>query len=103
MLYVALGRNVGDVPMSTQAWEQFRLDVIHEIFEGGLYVEPDTVAFGESRYGAMKEDTCVLVWFDTTQDLSGDTKCFLEEVAKRYGQECIAYTVADTRYIMGAG
>jgi hypothetical protein len=101
MLYVALGRNVGDVPMSTQSWEQFRLDVVNEIFYGDTFTEPDTIAFGESRYGAMKEDTCVLVWFDRGQALSVKTREALTKVALHYGQECIAYSVSDTQYVMG--
>lgn len=103
MLYVALGRNVGDVPMSTQAWEQFRLDVCTLIFDFETFTDPDTVAFGESRYGAMKEDTCVLVWFDRGQQLSSETLFNLTKVAVRYGQECIAYSVSDTQYVRGVG
>jgi hypothetical protein len=101
MLYVALGRNVGDVPMSTQAWEQFRLDVCDVIFDHETFTDPDTVAYGESRYGAMKEDTCVLVWFDRGQKPSEETRMMLSKVAVRYGQECIAYSVSDTQYVQG--
>lgn len=101
MLYVALGRNVDDVPMSTQAWEQFSLDVVNEIFYGDTFTEPDTIADGSSRWGLMKEDTRVLVWFDRGQDLSVKTREALTKVALHYGQEAIAYTVSDTRWIAG--
>lgn len=101
MLYVALGRNVDDVPMSTQAWEQFRVDVCDAIFEYETFTDPDTVAYGESRYGLMREETCVLVWFDRGQNLSVVTRQHLREIAVKYGQECIAYSVSDTQYVMG--
>lgn len=103
MLYVALGRNVGDVPMSTVDWEQFRIHVIDEIFHLETHTDPDTVAYGESRYGAMKEDTCVLVWFDFTEQLGKETLLALSKVAVHYGQECIAYSVSDTQYVQGVG
>lgn len=103
MLYVALGRNVGDVPMSDNDWDAFRLDVANEIYYNETHTDPDTVAFGGSRYGSMIEDTCVLVWFDFTEQFSVETRDALTKVAVRYGQECIAYSVSETQYVQGVG
>ncbi|NBR25671.1 MAG: hypothetical protein EBU08_18195 [Micrococcales bacterium] len=103
MLYVALGRNVGDVPMSDDEWEKFRIAVCNVIFDLETHTDPDTVAFGKSRYGAMEEETCVLVWFDRGQALRKETLLALNPVAIRYGQECIAYSVSDTQYVEGIG
>jgi hypothetical protein len=101
MLYVSLGRNVHGVPMSDNDWEWFRHHVVHRIMSGEWVAEPDTVAYGKSNWVGESEETCVLVWFDKRSRLGGDTVRELEGVAKLYGQEAIAWSVAVTDFVVG--
>jgi hypothetical protein len=99
MLYVSIGRNVGQTPMGDDRWEEFRLDVRHAI--GKQLGAPDTVAFGESHYGGDPEQTCVMVWFDLIGTLDGSVLDDLAILAGHYGQESIAWSVAETNFIVG--
>lgn len=101
MLYVALGRNVGDVPMSNDDWTNFVGTVSNVVQNCELLPSPDTVAYGNSNFNGDDEETCVLVWFDKNSKLLGDTIGALTEVAEIYGQEAIAYTVAPTEFTGG--
>lgn len=100
MLYVSIGRNVGEVPMSDDKWAEFQNEVA-DCIEREVYVSPDTIAHGNSRYGSMREETCVMVWFDVNSHLFDVTLMELEEVAVKYGQECIAWSVSMTEFIDG--
>lgn len=99
MLYLAIGRNVEDTPMSLQDWVSFRTDVQTVMFDCERQVDADTKALGESNFGGMPEETFVLVWFDINQDLSEVTKRELSKVARKYGQESIAYSVSVTNFV----
>ena len=99
MLYVALGRNVGSEPMSEPTWRQFIVGVSNTIQYCEDLELPDTKALGTSNYAGMSEETCVLVWFDKVSTLSEQCLIALERIAVEYGQEAIAWTVADTKFI----
>lgn len=101
MLYVSIGRNVGDVPMGDSDWHNFVDTVTNVVVNCERVSAPDTKAFGESNWAGMREETCVLVWFDKNSELRGDTIGHLTEVARMYGQEAIAYTVAPTSFVEG--
>lgn len=101
MLYVAIGRNVGDVPMDNITWSTFRELVEECVIVGENLFPADTLAFGESRYGDMSEETAVLVWFDKMSTLKSETVEALTYYAKEYGQECIAWSVAPTNFTGG--
>ena len=53
MLYIAIGRNVGDEPMYDVLFEKFRRQVADTIEECEYVGQPDTVARGNSRFGDM--------------------------------------------------
>lgn len=101
MLYVAIGRNVGDVPMEQDKWIQFAESVENIIIMGENLTYADTWATGESRYGEMPEETGVFVWFDKNSYLSSDTVEALGEIAREFGQESIAYSVSVSNFIEG--
>lgn len=101
MLYVALGRNIGDIPMADNYWANFVETVTNVIQNCELLPKPDTVAYGESNFNGDGEETCVLVWFDKNSNLLGDTIGALTQVAEIYEQESIAYTVAVTEFTGG--
>ena len=84
MLYVAIGRNVGDSPMGKVAWSSFRDDVVDAVGCGF----PDTIAYGQSSWDGETEETCVLVWFYAT--LSVNVAENLDVVRAKYGQDAIA-------------
>jgi hypothetical protein len=99
VLYVALGRNVGDEPMDDGRWEEFRLDTSHAIAK--QLGAPDTVAFGKSHYGGYPEETCVMVWFDLIGGLDDSVLKDLGILAGHYGQESIAWSVSVTEFVEG--
>jgi hypothetical protein len=101
MLYVALGRNIGDTPMELDEWVSFRDEVVELLALSEGLSDPDTVALGESHYGGDPEETWVLVWFDKLSPLSRDTEGRLSYIAVRYGQESIAWSVAETMFVEG--
>jgi hypothetical protein len=101
MLYVALGRNVGDKPMATAVWNNFVANVTQDIEECEGLAMPDTVAYGKSRYGSMLEETCVLVWFDKNSSLRLLTEQVLSTTAIEFGQESIAWSVSVTEFVEG--
>ena len=100
MLYVALGRNVGDVPMSFDDFYRFESAVVGVVADCQNVGEPDTVARGVSRFGDMREETCVLVWFDLNV-LGAHTERALGDVARKFGQESIAYSLSKTFFTDG--
>ena len=100
MLYVALGRNVGDKPMDDVTWAMFVADVAETVRLSERVGQPDTRAFGTSRFGDMEEETCVLVWFDKNTIHQG-TEDALGGLAKFYGQESIAYSLSETFFVQG--
>jgi hypothetical protein len=100
MLYVALGRNVGDKPMELYKWEEFQKRVVNAIYTE-TFVDPDTVAYGNSRYGSMREETCVMVWFDVNAKLCALTLAYLKLIAQEFGQEAIAWSVSVTEFVEG--
>ena len=102
MLYVAIGRNIGEVPMSDFMWQKFQDLVVHAITDNE-WVALDTRTLGQSHYGDMSEDTAVFVWFDKNSDLGQDTKNELGEIARQFEQESIAYSVSVTNFIEGVG
>lgn len=101
MLYVSIGRNVGDKPMATAVWNNFVANVTQDIEECEGVGMPDTVAYGKSRFGLMYEETCVLVWFDKNSPLRKDTLGVLEATAIEFGQEAIAWSVSVTEFVEG--
>lgn len=103
MLYVALGRNRGDVSnmrLSDVDWALFVSDVVETVRLSERVGLPDTTAFGESSFGGVPEETCVLVWFDVNT-FSGALDEALGVVAKHYGQKSIAYSVSETFFAQG--
>lgn len=100
MLYVSIGRNVGEAPMPSDKWESFQTEVIEAIYDD-TFTEPDTIAYGNSRYGSMREETCVMVWFDVCTGLGNQALTDLGLIAVEYGQECIAWSVSETQFVEG--
>lgn len=98
MLYIAIGRNAGKFPMTTEDWGNFQYQVRGAI--SSSYGSPDTVAHGVSSYEDMPEDTCVFVWFDVN-DLSAHLEIRLGAIAKYFGQDSIAWSVSETRFTSG--
>lgn len=101
MLYVSIGRNVGEVPMDDDTWRNFRISVEECIMDNERAVVADTYAPGTSRWGDMNEECLVLVWFDIAQKLSDKTQALLAEIATEFKQEAIAWAVVDTQFIEG--
>jgi hypothetical protein len=101
MLYVSIGRNVGEVPMDDDMWRNFRISVEECIMDNERAVVADTYAPGTSRWGDMNEECLVLVWFDIAQQLSDKTQQLLAEIATEFKQEAIAWAVVDTQFIEG--
>lgn len=101
MLYVSVGRNVGDVPMGDSDWHNFVDTVSNVVVNYERVSNPDTKAFGVSNWGGVSEETCVMVWFDICSELRGETIGELTEVARMYGQEAIAWSVSETNFTEG--
>lgn len=100
MLYVALGRNVGDAPMDDVTWSMFVADVVETVRLSERVGQPDTRAFGTSSFEGVEEETCVLVWFDKNTIHQG-TEDALGGMAKFYGQKSIAYSLSKTFFTEG--
>lgn len=100
MLYVSIGRNVGDVPMDDETWQEFQDLVIHAV-SNWEWVGVDTRAVGQSRFGNMSEETAVFIWFDKNSPLSSQCLSELGDIARRFGQESIAWSVAPTQFAEG--
>lgn len=92
MLYVAIGRNIGDKPMHLDKWREFQDDTIRAVG-----YPPDTIAHGGSFWKTQSEDTCVLVWFGL-EDIPKHAEWRLREVAADYGQDAIAWSVSETQF-----
>jgi hypothetical protein len=102
MLYIAIGRNVGESPMPEDRWVMFRESVEDIVLMGEGLKYPDTRAVGESNFEGMPEETAVFVWFDKSDDLREITVQALGELSRKFGQESIAWTVAgETRFTEG--
>jgi hypothetical protein len=99
-LYVSLGRNVGEVPMSDEDWSDFQNAILLAVYEDS-FVDPDTKAYGVSRYGAMREETAVFVWFDILDGLGNQALEDFRAIANAYEQECIAWSVSVTEFVEG--
>lgn len=95
MLYVAIGQNIGDKPMSGSRWFEFQSEVANAV--GDYFGEPDTIATGNSNFEGAKEWTCVMVWFavESVRDILVDR---LSVIATKYGQESIVWSVAETQF-----
>lgn len=102
MLYVSIGRNVGEVPMDDDTWRNFRISVEECIMDNERAVVADTYAPGHSRWGDTNEECLVLVWFDISQELSVKTQELLSAIAVEFKQEAIAWAVTETKFIGGA-
>lgn len=97
-IVVSAGRNVGDEPMSAERWAAFRLSICalfpHRIFTG--------TGIGEYE-GAREESFTVVAPFtpgDWAMSASPElyvryVRAHLANLAKEYGQECIALTIAE--------
>jgi hypothetical protein len=101
MLYVSLGRNVGDVPMADDVWRDFRMMVEETIMDNETMVVADTYAPGTSNWNGDAEDTLVLVWFEKMSPLRQVTVKKLETIAKEFKQEAIAWAVAEPKFVKG--
>jgi hypothetical protein len=100
MLYVSIGRNVNGTPMSRGEWLTFQAQVL-EVFRDSGFGLHDTLAEGVSRWGNESEGTAVFVWFHHNEPLSRLVQRALAEVAKSFGQEAIAWSVAGTNFVKG--
>jgi hypothetical protein len=101
MLYISLGRNVGDEPMADDVWRDFRIAVEETIMDNETLVTADTYAPGTSNWNGDAEDTLVLVWFDKMSPLRQVTVKQLESIAKEFKQEAIAWAVAEPKFVKG--
>ena len=101
MLYVSVGRDVDGTPMSYEDWCNFRMRVEECVMDNEKLVTADTYATGGSRWGETSEECMVLVWFDFDSALLRQTEEELAEIAKAYGQEAIAWAVAETQFVVG--
>ena len=113
-VYVTIGRNVGDEPMSDDQWEAFRLST-YQVVEN-LAGDVVTSAEGIGRYEGQTEATYVVVadgsriadtadlgrvgdgwWEARTRDLYAA----LGALGAQYGQESIAVTIAEPEFVVG--
>lgn len=92
MLYIAIGRNIGDKPMHSDKWREFQDDTIRAVG-----YPPDTIAHGGSFWKADAEETCVLVWFGI-DELSEKREWNLKYAASLYDQDAIAWSVSKTQF-----
>lgn len=88
---VSIGRNVGDEPMSNERWIDFKLSVC------SLFPQRIFTGTGIGEYEGTKEESFSViapapteVWF-----LRG----VLRALAREYGQECIALSIAEPEMI----
>lgn len=103
MLQIAIGRNVptklfGDIPMSDENWLLFQQAVEEIVMVCTLKGVADTKANGVSNWQGVSEDTCIFVWFDL-DSLPSVVYEELSDIAKQYGQDAIAVTFGETKFI----
>jgi hypothetical protein len=101
VLYISFGRNVGQYPMSDRQWGKFQVAVRDLVRDGVRAIEPDTVTFGTANWGGIEEgieeENCVMVWFDINAGLTQSAQNRLSEIADDFGQEAIAWCVAQSQ------
>lgn len=90
---VCIGRNVGEIPMSTPRWLAFVADLNVMIETNQLVVINRCHGYG--YWGDLSEDTYVVTLDATEADLVEG----LAELAHRYEQEAIALLVGETQFI----
>jgi len=93
IVYVAIGRNVGDQPMIDLAWQYFQ-DTTRRALVEVLGVEP-LVYFGEGEWEGVKEESAVFAVF-TARGISLNARTLIrrrmERLADLYRQDAIAVT-----------
>jgi hypothetical protein len=85
---VSIGRNRGDRPMPRDEWSAFRLDVL------SLFPERIFVGTGIGEYDGAKEESMTIIAPWSTSYDAAYLRAVLKSYAQKYGQECIAVTIA---------
>lgn len=93
---VSVGRNVGNVPMSDQAWQDFRAEVRRALSMGTIHVD-DARSIGE--WLGVSEESSTFVADDFTPGAAEMVTDALAIIGGRYGQDAVAVTVGETRLV----
>ena len=97
-LVVSIGRNIGEDPMSTRTWEAFRGEV-RSACETALNVPAVFDGMGIRMYEGRMEDSATLI-FNAEAPLDGGPLARrLAHLAWYYGQDSIAFTAGQTRFV----
>lgn len=100
-IIISIGRNVGSEPMSDEAWEAFKAEVLNRATHPLLWESkgPDYTGctYGVGIWEGVEEQTmvCNVVgtsWFDTL-NATGALSRTLGKLATKYNQDAIALTV----------
>lgn len=93
---VTLGRNVGNVPMPLDRWEEFRTLIGAALAN---LLAPDFAASydGRGEWQGIAEDSTILVASGITRPVTSDyLRAVLSTYAEEFGQDAIALTVGET-------
>jgi len=91
IVYVVIGRNVGDQPMSDWAWETFRANVRGTL--SATVGVPDFEVTGPGgSWDGVAEDSAVFTVLDPKPGDEGRLRSMLARLARFYRQESIALT-----------
>lgn len=97
---VSIGRNIKNQPMNSQAWDMFKA-----LTKNIVYLRCPEIYFigtGMGYYaGATEESFTIIGGLHEDANMS-NMKRELAELAKDFGQECIAVTVADPTFVSAA-
>lgn len=105
MLQIAIGRNVPtklvggeSLPMLEEHWIDFQKKVEASVARNATGTVANTKAYGVSEWDGEPEDTCIFVWF-AVESLPSVVYEELATIAKQYGQDAIAVTFGETKFV----
>lgn len=94
---VSIGRNVKNQPMANEEW-----DVFKAMTKNCVYLRcPDIYFIGEGKgyYAGQTEDSFTIIGGLHEDANVSNLKRELAQLARGFGQECIAVTVADPEFV----
>ena len=102
MLQIAIGRVLYETgeDMTESMWLDFQSSVEELICLDHAGSFADTKALGYSHYESVREETCIFVWF-FAEPLTFETDRKLSILAKAFGQDAVAVTVGNTKFVKG--
>lgn len=99
---ITIGRNVGDVPMTTNRWQSFRSNADYALRELVGFDQPYELHEGVGEWNGVREDShkvTVLLKEPIDAFLQDKLRARLAMLADSYRQDAIALTISESELI----